>query len=135
MSSDQKEIKLKMQQLGIALKDVQESFVCSSGPGGQNVNKVATAVVLKHLPTGIQVKCQQERSQNLNRLKAWRLLLDKIKAKQEHERLKAIKLVQKEKRKNRKRPAALKEKILEYKHHVAEKKQGRQKIRSHNNWD
>jgi protein subunit release factor B len=70
----------RMTALGVREADLQESFVASSGPGGQNVNKVATCVVLVHRPTGVQVKCQATRQQGQNRLFARELLLDKIEA-------------------------------------------------------
>ncbi len=69
------ELKRWMHRLGVYEKDFREMFVRASGHGGQNVNKTATCVVLRHIPTGIQVKCQEERSQRLNRHKARRLIL------------------------------------------------------------
>jgi len=66
--------------LGIREDDLQESFVTSQGKGGQNVNKVSTCVVLVHGPSGLRIKCQQERSQGLNRYFARKLLADKIEA-------------------------------------------------------
>jgi protein subunit release factor B len=66
--------------LGIREDDLQESFVTSQGKGGQNVNKVSTCVVLVHGPSGLRIKCQQERSQGLNRYLARKLLADKIEA-------------------------------------------------------
>ncbi len=68
----------RLRRLGIREEDLDESFVHSGGKGGQNVNKVATCVWLVHRPTGTQVKCQQERSQGLNRYVARKLLADKI---------------------------------------------------------
>ena len=68
----------RMEKLGIREEDIVEKFIRSGGHGGQNVNKVATCVYLKHLPTGTEVKCQQERSQSLNRFLARRILADKI---------------------------------------------------------
>lgn len=68
----------KMRELGIREEDILEKFVRSSGRGGQKVNKTSTCVYLKHLPTGIEVKMQRERSQALNRFLARRLLADKI---------------------------------------------------------
>jgi protein subunit release factor B len=70
----------RMEALGVRAADLEEHFVRSGGKGGQNVNKVATCVVLRHVPTGVMVKCQQERSQALNRFLARRLLLDKLEA-------------------------------------------------------
>ena len=68
----------RMEKLGIRAQDLDEYFVRSGGAGGQNVNKVSTCVVLKHIPSGLFVKCQRERSRALNRFIARRILLDKI---------------------------------------------------------
>ncbi|HOJ44073.1 MAG TPA: peptide chain release factor-like protein, partial [Syntrophorhabdaceae bacterium] len=78
--SPEKEKRLfeKMERLGIKDEDIIERFIRSGGPGGQNVNKTSTCVYLKHLPTGIEVKCQKERSQALNRYLARRILVEKI---------------------------------------------------------
>lgn len=117
-----------MLDLGVAENDFAETFVRSSGPGGQKVNKSSTCVQLLHIPTGLSVKCQQERSQSLNRFLARRLLLDKIERVQkgfiEEERDK----VEKIRRQKRKRSRRAKEKILSNKHHQAEKKILRSKI-------
>ena len=68
----------KFQALNIREEDIAETFIRSSGKGGQHVNKTSTCVYLKHLPTGIEVKCQQERSQSLNRYRARVVLAKKI---------------------------------------------------------
>ncbi len=122
------ELKRRMHQLGVYEKDFREAFVRSSGPGGQNVNKTSTCVVLCHVPTGIRVKCQEERSQRINRHKARRLILDKIEQQRKTERLKAIHQRAKERRQRRKRTTALKEEILEQKHHRSARKTSRRKI-------
>ena len=82
--SPEKESQLaqRMAALGVREADIEESFVRSGGHGGQNVNKVATCVMLRHRLTGVQVKCQATRQQGLNRFFARRLLLDKIEEKQ-----------------------------------------------------
>jgi len=67
-----------MEALGILEKDIEEKFIRSSGHGGQNVNKTATCVYLKHLPTGIEVKCMKDRSQSINRFLARRELVKRI---------------------------------------------------------
>jgi len=71
-------LKDKMDALGINEKDIDEKFVRSSGRGGQKVNKTSTCVYLRHIPTGIEVKCMKERSQSLNRFLARRELAEKI---------------------------------------------------------
>ena len=67
-----------MDALGIHEKDFVEKFVRSSGKGGQKVNKTSTCVYLKHIPTGIEVKCMKDRSQSINRFLARRELIEKI---------------------------------------------------------
>ncbi|HEY6871236.1 MAG TPA: peptide chain release factor-like protein [Geobacteraceae bacterium] len=70
----------RMALLGIREEDIVERFVRSSGKGGQHVNKTSTCVRLKHIPTGIEVKCMEERSQSLNRFLARRELCERIEA-------------------------------------------------------
>jgi protein subunit release factor B len=78
--SDSKEKALleRMERLGVKEEEFRETFVRASGSGGQKVNKTSSCVFLLHVPTGLSVKCQQERSQALNRFVARRLLLDRI---------------------------------------------------------
>ncbi|OPY75373.1 MAG: Peptide chain release factor 1 [Syntrophorhabdus sp. PtaU1.Bin050] len=115
----------KFEKLGIRESDIVERFVRSRGHGGQNVNKVSTCVYLKHLPTGIEVKCQQERSQALNRFLARRILAQKIESvmlgKESEERKRIAKI----KRQKRKRSKRAQEKVLELKHIRSEKKKSR----------
>jgi len=68
----------RMKALGIAEKDLEEKFVRSSGKGGQKVNKTSTCVFLKHLPTGLEVKCMKDRSQSINRFLARRELVERF---------------------------------------------------------
>ena len=71
-------LKEKMKTLGIHEKDIEEKFIRSSGKGGQKVNKTSTCVYLRHVPTGIEVKCMKDRSQSINRFLARRELLKRI---------------------------------------------------------
>lgn len=73
-------LKAKMEQLGVGEQDIEERFVHASGRGGQHVNKSSSCVYLKHLPTGLEVKCMESRSQSLNRFLARRYLLEKVEA-------------------------------------------------------
>ncbi len=129
-SNKQKELRHLMRRNKVFERDLEEKFVRSSGPGGQNVNKVASCVVLVHLFSGFRVKCQKHRTQGLNRYEARLQLLQKI---EKHKKLKVLKIKQlkeKEKRQKRKRPKFLKERILEKKHKQSQKKELRQKIRT-----
>jgi len=124
-SEKEKALAARMAALGIDEKDLQEKFIRSSGKGGQHVNKVSTAVYLKHIPTGIEVKCQQERSQSLNRYLARRILADKIEARIEGIRTEEQQRVAKIRRQKRKRSKRAKEKMLVEKKKQSEKKRAR----------
>jgi len=118
----------KMALLGVREEDILESFIRSSGPGGQNVNKTATCVYLKHLPTGLEVKCQRQRSQLLNRSLARHILLSKIAHKIQQDHLQKQSFRAKVMRRNRPKPKRVKLKILEDKRRHAQKKFVRRKI-------
>ncbi len=117
-----------MIRLGVKEGDFEESFVRSSGPGGQNVNKTSTCVFIRHVPTGLTVKCQRERSQSLNRFLARRLLLDKIERLQSGIIDEEKKRIEKIRRQKRKRSKRAKEKVLEEKHRSSEKKRLRSAV-------
>ena len=118
-------LRLKMDSLGIRESDIDEKFICSSKKGGQKVNKTSACVYLKHRPTGIEVKCQTERSQVLNRFFARRILAGKVESlvlgRQSGER----KRIEKLRRQKRKRSRRAKEKMLKNKKLHSEKKRDR----------
>lgn len=96
----------RMRELNVNEVDLEESFIRSSGPGGQKVNKTSSCVYLRHIPTNITVKFQRERSQALNRFFARRTLLDQVELKQKgyiKEEKKRIEKIRSQKRKRRKR--------------------------------
>jgi protein subunit release factor B len=118
-----------MRKLEISETDLREIFARSSGPGGQNVNKVSTAVTLRHLPTGISVTVQDSRSQAVNRKLARERLLEAIASVRERQRMAEIATREKERRRKSPRPPALKRKILESKRRRGELKKQRTKIK------
>src|SRR5437867_12333831 len=118
----------RMRALGVRPEDLDETFVRSGGHGGQNVNKVATCVVLRHLPSGLVVKCQRERSQALNRFFARRLLLDKLEARVRGVAEAAAQARARIRRQKRRRSRRAKEKMLAAKHAHGEKKAARRRV-------
>ncbi|HBH60279.1 MAG TPA: peptide chain release factor-like protein [Nitrospiraceae bacterium] len=121
----EKTLRDKLDSLGIYEKDIDESFVRSGGRGGQNVNKVATCVYLKHLPTGIEVKCQKARTQGLNRYHARVLLSEKIARLTKGAEREEEQRIAKIRRQKRKRSRRAKEKMLAEKHLRSQRKADR----------
>ncbi len=119
-----------MRRLGVHEHDLEERFVRSSGPGGQHVNKVSTCVVLRHPASGIEVRCQQERSQALNRYLARRILLQRLETRRLGWLSEEAQRIAKIRRQKRKRSKRAKEKMLAAKKLHAEKKLLRGPIRS-----
>jgi len=121
----EKALRAKLESLDIYEKDIKESFIRSRGKGGQNVNKTSTCVYLKHIPSGVEVKCQRARTQGLNRYYARQLLYTKIenliKGRESEER----KQIEKIRRQKRKRSKRAKEKMLADKKRLSQKKKER----------
>lgn len=118
-------LRQKMESLGIFENDIVEKFVRSSGRGGQKVNKASTCVYLKHIPTGIEVKCQKERSQAINRFLARRILADKIETMIRGRESAERQRIEKIRRQKRKRSKKAKLKMLEEKRKHSQKKRER----------
>ncbi len=118
----------RMAALGIRDDDLEERFVRSGGKGGQNVNKVATCVVLRHVPSGFAVKCQEARTQAMNRFLARRLLLEKIEADRLGRASRREQEIERVRRQKRKRSKRAKEKMLEGKRVQSEKKASRRPV-------
>ena len=93
----------RMAALGIAEADLQEWFIRGGGPGGQKTNKTSSTVCLRHKPTGLEVRCAQERSQSLNRYLARRELCERIAAKIHGEKTKRQQEIEKIRRQKRRR--------------------------------
>lgn len=123
----------KMEHLGIREEDLVEKFILASGKGGQKVNKTASCVYLKHLPTEIQVKCQRERSRELNRFLARRNLCERIEEKILKEKSEKQKEIEKIRRQKKRRSRRAKEKMLQDKRLRGEKKALRQPPSHDNN--
>lgn len=121
----------KMARLGVRQDDLLENFIRSGGPGGQNVNKTSTCVYLKHLPTGIEVKCQRERSQALNRYLARKILIQKIEANVLGRLSEERKRIEKIRRQKRRRTRRAKLKLLEAKRRHSQIKRSRDKVREY----
>lgn len=119
------QLRRDMQLLGVDEVDLQEKFILGSGAGGQKVNKSNTCVYLKHLPTAIEVKCQDRRSQEDNRYFARRRLCEKISQKRDDVMSEKQQKIAKLKRQKRRRSRRAQEKVLADKQHQSRVKKSR----------
>ncbi len=123
----QDQLTRRMEAFGVREADLEETFVKSGGHGGQNANKTATCVMLRHRPTGLQVKCQATRQQALNRFLARRLLLDRLEELRTGRIAAERARIEKIRRQKRKRSRRAKERMLADKARHSDKKSERRR--------
>ena len=112
----------RMAKLGIQEADLVERFVRGAGKGGQKVNKTSSCVYVLHKPSGIEIKCQRERSQSLNRFLARRELCDRLEERVKGAQSARRQAVEKIRRQKRRRSRRQKQRMLQDKHHQSSKK-------------
>jgi protein subunit release factor B len=117
------ELKARMAQLGIQDEELIEKFILGSGRGGQKINKTSSCVYLKHLPTGIEIKCQMDRSRELNRYRARQELCERIEEQILKRKSSRQQEVEKIRRQKRRRSRRAQEKVLENKRREKVKKE------------
>jgi len=118
----------RLARLGIDPAEIEEAFARSSGPGGQHVNKVSTAVTLSHPPTGVSVTVQDSRSQARNRALARERLADALEEAFRRERAQRRDAREKARRRDRPRPAGVRRRILDSKRRNATRKALRKRV-------
>jgi len=119
----------RLARLGTGVADVDERFVRGTGPGGQKINKTSSTVWLRHRPTGVEVRCQRERSQAANRDLAWRELCEKLEARQRSAAAAVIDERESERRRNRQKSRGQKVRMIETKKHRAKHKSARGRVK------
>ncbi|MEI8089282.1 MAG: peptide chain release factor-like protein [Opitutaceae bacterium] len=118
----------KLAALGVRLDDVEERFVRGSGPGGQKINKTSSTVWLRHDPTGVEVRCQRERSQAANRELAWEEFVAKLYALKSHALAAVVEAREEERRRTRQKSRRLKVRMIQAKKHRAKHKARRGRV-------
>jgi len=112
----------RMEEMGIADADLLEKFTRGSGSGGQKINKTNNCVFLKHLPSGVCVKCQMDRSRELNRFLARRELCDRLEAMREGRAVAQTQAIEKMRRQKRRRSRRSKQRSIADKRLLSQKK-------------
>lgn len=112
-------IESRLTALGVRTADVEERFVRGAGPGGQKINKTSSTVWLRHRPTGIEVRCQRERSQAANRELAWQELCEKIAARRRATAQAVVDEREAERRRTRQKSRGQKRRMIDAKKHRA----------------
>ncbi len=118
----------RLAALGVSVADIEECFTRGSGPGGQKINKTSSTVVLRHRPTGIEVRCQRERSQAANRETAWAELTAKLEARRAAARAEVVDAREAERRRTRQKSRGHKVRMIQAKKHRAKHKARRGRV-------
>jgi protein subunit release factor B len=118
----------RLAAVGTGTSDVEERFIRGSGPGGQKINKTSSTVCLRHRPTGIEVRCQDERSQAANRERAWLELCNRLEARERSARDAAQQLREKNRRQTRQKSHGQKVRMIQAKKHRARNKAHRGRV-------
>jgi protein subunit release factor B len=121
-------IQSRLRALGVSEADVEEKFIRGSGPGGQKINKTSSTVWLRHRPTGIEVRCQAERSQSANRERAWLELCERLESRRRAASDAAQQQREKGRRQNRQKSRGQKVAMIRMKKHRARSKERRGRV-------
>jgi protein subunit release factor B len=122
------QIEERLKVLGVRMADVEEKFVRGAGPGGQKINKTSSTVWLRHGPTGVEVRCQRERSQAVNREVAWAELCSKLEARVRAVKDAAVDAREAERRRTRPKTRGQKVRMIQEKKHRAGHKAKRGRV-------
>ncbi|MCE2863495.1 MAG: hypothetical protein RIR76_3091 [Verrucomicrobiota bacterium] len=122
------QIEERFAALGWNIAEVEEAFVRGAGPGGQKINKTSSTVWLRHRPTGVEVRCQRERSQAANRELAWRTLCDRLEERARGAVRAAVDAAEAERRRTRQKSRGQKRRMVEGKRREARRKSGRGRV-------
>lgn len=114
-----KSIETRLAALGVSIADVDERFILGSGHGGQKLQKTSSCVWLRHRPTGVETRCQRERSQLANRQMAWAELCAKLEERQRAERARQTDAREQDRRRNRQKSRGQKIRMIQSKKHRA----------------
>jgi protein subunit release factor B len=118
----------RLAALGVPASDIEEKFIRGSGPGGQKINKTSSTVCLRHRPTGIEVRCQAERSQAANRERAWLEMCGRLEDRARAAREAAQHAREKSRRQTRQKSYGQKVRMIQTKKHRARNKAGRGRV-------